>query len=373
MQWNAIQCSERNSIQCSETPSNAVKLIQCSETPSNAVKLHPVQWNSSNTVKLHPMQWNAIQCSETSSNAVKETSSNAVKLHLMQWNAIQCNERNSIQCSETPSNAVKCHPMQRNSIQCSETPSSIVKRHPMQWNAIQYSKTPSNAVKCHPIQWNAIQCSETPSNIVKRHPIQWNAIQCSEMPSNTATVVLQSVMNSSKSDSLAQRIENLNAHFTNSIYRNVCRSLFEKDKLLFSFILCIGILRGRSVCRQFTTKLASFSTTSACVHCLCTHLQGTFQMQVYRLVGCYSSVLSGILSSLFGWSASRLCAMEAMTVCWCRNEIDDDVWRFLLTGGVALDNPYPNPASDWMTDKSWSEIVRASDLPCLKRFMCRKL
>jgi dynein heavy chain, axonemal len=48
------------------------------------------------------------------------------------------------------------------------------------------------------------------------------------------------------------------------------------------------------------------------------------------------------------------------------------VWRFLLTGGVALDNPHPNPAPEWMSDKSWSEIVRASELPNLKRFMFRK-
>lgn len=49
-----------------------------------------------------------------------------------------------------------------------------------------------------------------------------------------------------------------------------------------------------------------------------------------------------------------------------RGDIDDQVWRFLLTGGVALDNPYPNPCPDWLIDKSWSEIVRASELASLK-------
>ncbi|KAK3717325.1 hypothetical protein QZH41_011557, partial [Actinostola sp. cb2023] len=104
---------------------------------------------------------------------------------------------------------------------------------------------------------------------------------------------LQSINNSKRSTVLEDRIESLNEHFTQSIFSNVCRSLFEKDKLLFSFVLTVGILKSR-------------------------------------------------------------------------NKIDDLVWRFFLTGGVALDNPYPNPCPEWLGDKYWSEIVRASDLPNLK-------
>lgn len=107
---------------------------------------------------------------------------------------------------------------------------------------------------------------------------------------------IQSIANSSKSTDLQERIHNLNDHFTLSIYKNVCRSLFEKDKLLFSFLLCIGLLKGKG-------------------------------------------------------------------------EVDEESWRFLLTGGVALENPHPNPFPQWLTDKSWGEIVRASQLPQLKGLM----
>ena len=107
---------------------------------------------------------------------------------------------------------------------------------------------------------------------------------------------IQSIANSTKSSDLQERIQNLNDHFTFSIYNNVCRSLFEKDKLLFSFILCIGILKGKG-------------------------------------------------------------------------EVDEDTWRFLLTGGVALENPHPNPFPQWLSDKSWGEIVRVSDLSRFKGLM----
>merc|ERR1719457_201885 len=106
---------------------------------------------------------------------------------------------------------------------------------------------------------------------------------------------LNSIRNSESSTNLEERIENLNRHFTESIYKNVCRSLFEKDKLLFSFVLTIALQSNKG-------------------------------------------------------------------------NVNDAAWRFFLTGGVALDNPHPNPAPSWLADKAWSEVVRASHLPGLQGF-----
>ena len=155
---------------------------------------------------------------------------------------------------------------------------------------------------------------------------------------------LQSIINSEASSDLEERIFNLNDHFTNSIYRNVCRSLFEKDKL---FVL---------------------------IHAHCWYPQG--KVSTFGLTLFHKTYLLIVAKH---YSISNLCTISYhLNLAWLfiyiffRDKIDDDVWRFLLTGGVALDNPYPNPAAEWLTDKSWSEIVRASNLPNLNGLMNRK-
>ena len=104
---------------------------------------------------------------------------------------------------------------------------------------------------------------------------------------------IASIKNSDKGRDLAKRLENIREHFTYSLYKNVCRSLLEKDKLLFSFLLTSRILGGRG-------------------------------------------------------------------------EIDQGDWFFLLTGGIGMDNPNPNPAPEWLSGKNWDAVCRLSGLPSKK-------
>ncbi|XP_044001725.1 dynein axonemal heavy chain 12 [Aphidius gifuensis] len=91
------------------------------------------------------------------------------------------------------------------------------------------------------------------------------------------------------------RLKNLRDTFTFMLYENVCRSLFEKDKILYSFVL-------------YTTILLA------------------------------------------------------------DNKITKDELLFFLTGGVSIGKMEINPASNWLTDKSWDEIIRSKQLKSFEKF-----
>lgn len=56
---------------------------------------------------------------------------------------------------------------------------------------------------------------------------------------------VHSIRTAEQADDIQLRIHYLNEYFTYYIYINICRSLFERHKLIFSFILTIKILQGK--------------------------------------------------------------------------------------------------------------------------------
>jgi dynein heavy chain, axonemal len=101
---------------------------------------------------------------------------------------------------------------------------------------------------------------------------------------------VRSIRESEASEVLETRLKNLQKHFTKSLYVNICRSLFEKDRLLFAFNL--------------TLKFMEFD-----------------------------------------------------------KELDMKELRFLMTGGIGLDEKLPEkPEQTWLLDKTWAEFCRLSDL-----------
>ncbi|XP_076467072.1 dynein axonemal heavy chain 1-like isoform X2 [Babylonia areolata] len=103
------------------------------------------------------------------------------------------------------------------------------------------------------------------------------------------TIFLGSISNAERADNIPQRIININNYFTFSLYSNVCRSLFEKHKLLFAF-----------------------------------------------LVGVRINMHKGIINM--------------------------DEWRHLVAGGTHKPKELDNPAPEWISERSWSEILTLAAL-----------
>ncbi|CAK9824900.1 Dynein axonemal heavy chain 7 [Anthophora retusa] len=94
--------------------------------------------------------------------------------------------------------------------------------------------------------------------------------------------------NTEPAESVEQRLKDLMKYFTYSLYTNICRSVFEKDKLLFSLLLAIKLLEQRG-------------------------------------------------------------------------KLSLPQWTFLLTGGIAIDNPHANPTT-WLPPKQWNQLCNLDDV-----------
>lgn len=56
-----------------------------------------------------------------------------------------------------------------------------------------------------------------------------------------------SIKNSNAAEQLRERMTNLNDYHTYAVYENVCRGLFDRHKLLFSFQICMKTLTSENV------------------------------------------------------------------------------------------------------------------------------
>ena len=49
-----------------------------------------------------------------------------------------------------------------------------------------------------------------------------------------------------------------------------------------------------------------------------------------------------------------------------KGDLDTEEFRFLLTGGIALGGEQAPAPAEWISEKSWGEIIRLNDLPKFK-------
>jgi dynein heavy chain len=130
---------------------------------------------------------------------------------------------------------------------------------------------------------------------------------------------------------VAARGELLSSHFTESLYANVSRSLFERHKLLFSFLLAVKIMAHA----------------------------GTIDAAEWRflLAGPPAGAASGGACAASGGACAASGGACAASGGACA-----------ASGSNKTTTTSHNPAPDWLTGNAWSELLGLSQLPSFAGF-----
>lgn len=112
---------------------------------------------------------------------------------------------------------------------------------------------------------------------------------------------LNVIRDTEKSADLQQRLNGLKKNFTGALFTQICRSLFKKDKLLFSFLLSLGIMKneGRITSHSMLNSLVGSNAVVADSSSTRTESVDWLPKKSVLELECISKAIPGLFGDIF--------------------------------------------------------------------------